>query len=198
MKSKARWIVPLSIAFPILIAQPINIAPHKSVMTVRVFKSGVFSALAHDHEISAPIESGTVDTKAKQVQLRVDARMLRVSDAKVSEKDRSEIQRTMLGPDVLDAERTPVIAFRSDMVTPSGPGAWMVYGRLSLRGREAPVSVEVSEKAGHYVGSAVFRQSEFGIKPIRVAGGTVRVKDEVRIEFDIQLARGATGSPSEH
>jgi hypothetical protein len=38
---------------------------------------------------------------------------------------------------------------------------------------------------GHYRGSASFKQSNFGISPIRIAGGTVKVKDEVKIEFDI-------------
>jgi hypothetical protein len=34
-----------------------------------------------------------------------------------------------------------------------------------------------------------FKQSEFGISPVRVAGGTVRVKDEVKIEIDIVPAQ---------
>jgi hypothetical protein len=29
------------------------------------------------------------------------------------------------------------------------------------------------------------KQSAFGIEPIRIAGGTVKVKDEVKVEFDI-------------
>ena len=45
------------------------------------------------------------------------------------------------------------------------------------------------ETGGHYVGSARFKQTEFDIKPVKVARGSIRVKDEVRIEFDIQLAR---------
>ena len=39
------------------------------------------------------------------------------------------------------------------------------------------------------VGSARLRQTEFGIKPPKIAGGTVRVKDEIRLDFDIQRAR---------
>jgi hypothetical protein len=35
---------------------------------------------------------------------------------------------------------------------------------------------------------ATVRQTEFGIKAIKVAGGTVKVKDEVRVVFDIHLA----------
>lgn len=46
----------------------------------------------------------------------------------------------------------------------------------------------VRENAGHYVGTVRFKQSEFGIKPVSFAGGTVRVRDEVRVSFDILLA----------
>ncbi len=37
----------------------------------------------------------------------------------------------------------------------------------------------------HYTGSATVRQSDFGMTPIRIAGGTVQVKDDVKIDFDI-------------
>ena len=48
-----------------------------------------------------------------------------------------------------------------------------------------PVVVEVTLKDGHYLGSASLKQTDFGINPIRIAGGTVKVKDEVKIQFDI-------------
>ncbi len=43
----------------------------------------------------------------------------------------------------------------------------------------------VSLDGGHYRGSASLKQSDFGINPIRIAGETVKVKDEVEIELDI-------------
>ena len=173
---------------PRVSAEQNAIDTRKSVMTVRVYKAGVFSAFAHDHEIAAPIASGSADTAAPHVELRTDASALRVRDTKGSEKDHDEIQQTMLGPEVLDAKRYPEIVFRSTSVEPSGLGAWSVHGALALHGQTHPVTVAVSEKAGHYVGSALLKQTDFGIKPVRIAGGTVRVKDEVRIEFDVQLA----------
>jgi len=51
------------------------------------------------------------------------------------------------------------------------------------------VTVDVREAAGHFMGTARLRQSDFGITPIKVAGGAIRVKDEIQLEFDIQLAR---------
>jgi polyisoprenoid-binding protein YceI len=166
-----------------------SIDTRTSVMTVRVYKTGLLSALGHDHEIAAPIASGTVDTDAQRAELHVDAGMLRVRDPHVSEKDRGEIQKTMLGPEVLDSEHYREVVFRSTALEPAGTASWKMHGTLTLHGQSRPVVVEVNEKAGHYVGHALLKQTDFGITPIRVAGGTIRVKDEIRIEFDIQLAR---------
>jgi polyisoprenoid-binding protein YceI len=170
----------------------LHAAPHaidaaKSVMTVHVFKAGALSAFGHNHEIAAPIAGGTVDADAHRVELRCKAPALRVRDADASDKDRAEIQKTMLGPEVLDAERHPDIAFKSTGAEQSGQGAWTVRGELTLHGETRPVTVQVREAEGHYTGTATLRQTEFGIKPVKVAGGTVKVKDEVRIEFQIFL-----------
>ena len=79
------------------------------------------------------------------------------------------------------------IVFKSNAVEVLGPSQWSVRGELALRGQSRPVTAEVTEKAGHYTGRATVKQTDFGIKPVKVAGGTVKVKDEVRVEFDIQL-----------
>jgi polyisoprenoid-binding protein YceI len=170
-------------------AQPRAIDAGKSVMTVRVYKAGLLSAVGHNHEIAAPIAAGTVDVTGHQVELRVHTRALEVRDPGVSDKDRAEIQSNMLGKQVLDAEGHPEIEFRSTGAEPAGAGAWRVNGNLTLRGQTHTVIVEVREDRGHYVGTSRFKQTEFGIQPIKVAGGAIRVKDEIRIEFNIQLAR---------
>jgi hypothetical protein len=50
-----------------------------------------------------------------------------------------------------------------------------------------PVEVEVAYKRGHYQGSAQLRQHDFGMTPVTIAGGAVKVKDAVKIEFDFVL-----------
>jgi polyisoprenoid-binding protein YceI len=158
----------------------------KSSVKIRLFKSGVFSAFAHDHEIQAPIEKGTIDSSASpRVQLHVDARKLRVLDPEIAVDKRAEIQHTMEGSTVLDSEHYPDISYQSTSVTKTGDARWEVHGNLDLHGKKQPVVVSVSLQGGHYRGSGSFRQSNFGINPIRIAGGTVKVKDEIKIEFDI-------------
>jgi len=170
-------------------AQQRAIDTGKSVMVVRVYKAGVLSALGHDHEIAAPIARGAVNRAARQVELHTNASALQVRDPHVSDKDRTEIQTTMLGPDVLDVERYPEIAFQSTGVESVDTTSWKVHGNLTLHGQTRVLIVEVRETGGHYTGSSRFKQTDFGIKPVKVAGGTIRVKDEIRIEFDIQLTR---------
>ena len=38
---------------------------------------------------------------------------------------------------------------------------------------------------GRYIGSTHLKQTDFGITPVRIAGGTVKVKDEVEMSFEI-------------
>jgi polyisoprenoid-binding protein YceI len=159
-----------------------------SMMKVRVYKTGLFSGFAHDHEISAPIAKGTVeDSSSASVDLTVDAGKLRVDDPDVSEKDRAQIQQTMQGPQVLDSAQFPEIRFHSTRVQPAGNDHWTVEGNLTLHGQTHPVQLTVTKKEGKFEGSAVFKQRAFGIAPVSIAGGTVKVKDEVKIEFQIVL-----------
>ncbi len=162
----------------------------RSTITVHVYKSGFLSAFGHNHEIQAPIQSGEVkESDSPSVELRVDARKLEVIDPEVSEGTRAQIQRTMNGIQVLDVGQFPEIRFQSISVEPKAPGHWIVHGNLALHGRERPIAVEVTLTGERYRGSASLKQTDFGITPIMVAGGTVKVKDEVKIEFEIALIK---------
>jgi polyisoprenoid-binding protein YceI len=90
---------------------------------------------------------------------------------------------------VLDVGKFPEISYQSTTVTGRGEGHWEVRGDLTLHGKKEPVAVQVSLQDGHYRGYASFKQSAFGITPISIAGGTVKVKDEIKIEFDIVPAK---------
>jgi polyisoprenoid-binding protein YceI len=91
----------------------------------------------------------------------------------------------MLGPKVLDTERFAEIRFRSTRVERITDRKWLVHGELNLHGQTQPVNVDVTEQNGHYRGIAELKQKDFGINPISLGGGTVKVKNELRVEFDI-------------
>jgi hypothetical protein len=79
----------------------------RSVLTVRVYKAGLLSAFGHEHQIRAPIREGSFDEEKKTIEFTVDARSLRVLDSDVSDKDRAEIQSTMVGPEGFGQRRIP-------------------------------------------------------------------------------------------
>ena len=169
-------------------ARPIDVA--RSTLTLYVFKTGLFSGFAHNHEIEAPIESGEVkESEGAAVELRIKSNKLRVLDPKDSEDTRAKIQTTMQGAEVLDVQRFPEIHFQSTSVEPGGTDHWVVHGDLNLHGQTHPISFEVSLKDGLYQGTALLEQSGFGITPIKIAGGTVKVKDEVKLVFSIALMK---------
>jgi polyisoprenoid-binding protein YceI len=170
-------------------AQSAHIDPQHSTMTVKVLKSGVFSAFGHNHEIRAPIISGSIDTLGTpSVELRVDARKMQVLDPDLEVDKRAEVQKTMLSDAVLDSQRFPEIRFVSRTIEAAGGDRFRVSGELTLHGVTRPVVVRVELGGGRYTGSATVKQSEFGMKPVTVAGGTVKVKDAVEIVFEIVAA----------
>jgi polyisoprenoid-binding protein YceI len=174
------------------LAQTQAIEPGRSTITVLVFKSGLFSAFADNHQIRAPISSGSFDETGERVEVVVDARKLVALDPKLPASKRQEVQERMLGPEVLDANQFPEIRFQSKTVEKQTANRFLVTGSLSLHGKTRPVSLQVAGSSGHYRGTATLRQRDFGITPISIAGGTVKVKDELKIEFDIT---GASPSP---
>jgi len=159
-----------------------------STLTIQVFKKGLFSGFAHDHQIAAPLSSGTVDLVALSVEVHFDARKLKVLDPDASAGDRAKIQETMLSEKVLDASHFEEIIFVSRSVKVAGENAYAVEGDLTLHGVTHPLVLPVSLRNGHYTGSVNLKQTDFGITPISLVGGSVKVKDVVEITFDIVLA----------
>lgn len=182
----AVWAVPMQAAG----RQQIDAA--KSRMQVRVYKTGLLSALGHDHTIEAPVAGGSFSEADGAGDLRVSSATLKVVDEHISETDRAEIQKTMLGSSVLDIQKYPEIEFRSTRVEKTAKG-WLISGSLTLHGQTKPVKVQATEESRHYRGSVAIKQTDFGITPVSAAGGSIKVKDEVRIEFDIVGAGEGAG-----
>ena len=181
----------MTAALPIVSAQvslssgsnPIDV--EHSTITVHVYRSGLFSFAGDNHEIMAPIASGALSEAARTVELRVEVRRMRVLDPNLSADKRSQVQEKMLSPDVLDPDRYPEIRFVSTRVEEKNSNSFSIIGNLTLHGQTRNINVTVVRTQTDYRGSVPIRQTDFGIKPISIGGGTIKVKDEVRIDFDI-------------
>ena len=167
------------------LAQTVPIDKEHSVITVHVFKSGLFSAFADNHQIRAPISSGVLDEAERRVEIVVDSRKLVVLDPNLPPEKRQQVQERMLGPEVLDSNQFHEIRFRANDVKEESADHFLLAGTLSLHGKTRPISLHVVRSSGHYRGDVMLKQRDFGITPVTVAGGTVKVKDELKIELDI-------------
>jgi polyisoprenoid-binding protein YceI len=166
-----------------------SIDVQRSTITIHVGKAGLFSAAAHEHWINAPISSGTIrESPTPHVEFTVEtAKMTVKPDAKVDAKTQATIQKDMEDM-TLETKKFPEITFRSSHFEKLADGQWKVQGDLSLHGITKPVSLTVKRTGDSYTTRTVLKQTDFGIKPISLGGGVIKVKNEVEIEFQI-LAR---------
>ena len=167
-------------------AQERAIDTQRSTITIHVGKSGLFSAAAHDHTIRALISSGAiVEAAAPHIAFTVDtAKMAVMPDPKVDAKTQATIQ-TDMEEMTLETKKFPEIAFHSSRIEKIAEGQWKVDGDLSLHGVTKPVSLAVKQSGYSWTTRTVLKQTDFGIKPISIGGGMIRVKNEVEIDFQI-------------
>lgn len=173
----------------------------QSRFTVRAFVGGLLSAVAgHDHTIAIRDFSGTAaftygSVTPAALQFTVKADSLAVTD-KVSESDRNKIQTTMRN-EVLDVNNYPEITFRSTGITAArleeGKYRTKITGDLTLHGTTRAITMDATvtfyEASLQAEGQFALRQTEYGIKPVTVAGGTIKVKDELKFSFNIVANR---------
>jgi polyisoprenoid-binding protein YceI len=168
--------------------------PGYSTISIHVHKSGLFSALGHNHEISAPVAKADIDAKAMSAVILVHAADLKVVDTDLSDKDRASVQQTMLGPKVLNAEKSPDIRFGSSKIEQTSPQHFRVTGNLELHGVKKEITFEMTGGPQEYKGTAKLKQTDFGIEPVSAGGGSVKVKDEIELEMDIYAGEPHRGS----
>lgn len=175
--------------------------PARSRFEVRTSSSGLFRAFGHDHTLRVKDFSGTVELEPAALDrsvlhLKVKAGSLSLSDAEVSEKDRKEIEGTMRDQ-VLEVSRFPEIVFKSTRVTAKklseGEYEAKIEGDLELHGvtrhEIIPVHLKILENELRAKEECALKQSDYGIKPVSAGGGTVKVKNELKLSFDIVAVR---------
>jgi polyisoprenoid-binding protein YceI len=163
--------------------------------TVQAFAAGLLSAFAHSPTFAVRHYGGEIrlgsTAQSLELELRVDPGSLDLED-RVSDSDRREIEARMWG-EVLETSVHREIAYRGHAVRADtiGEGRYRVAiaGDLTLRGvaRQHQVDTEliVFGDGLRLGGGNTLRMSEYGIKPVTAVGGTIKLKDELRISFDL-------------
>ena len=173
-------------AAPLVTAQERTIDLERSTITIHVGKAGLFSVAGHEHWVEAPVSSGIIDDSTpERVEFRVEASKMQVKpDPKTDAKTQTEIQKDMQEK-VLESARYPQIVFWTSRVEKRAEAQWRVDGALTLHGITKEISLPVTRAGDAYTGHTTIRQTDYGIKPVTAAGGTVKVKNELEIDFRI-------------
>ncbi len=168
----------------------------KSDFHIELGRAGLFKAFGDDHLIRVTDYDCTAtldesDPAGSSVRMAIRTASLRVVDPPLSPDKRDEVQKRMQGPEVLEIARFPEIAFQSHRITVAGPDRFRVEGELRIRDVARPVVLEVflsrAAEGRRARGEARIRQTTFGIQPVSAGGGTVKVKNEIKIVFDFVL-----------
>lgn len=169
-----------------------RLAAERSRIAVYTFAEGLLSALAHDLEIVADAATGEAsgEESAATAEVRVTPASLRVSgvmkrgklDTSVlSSSDRESIQRQI---------REEVLA-GGDIVARGSPGASPSRASIEVRSargvNRVTCDVAVTRENGtvRAKGSTELSLRALGSPPVKGPVGAFRVKDRVRVEFDL-------------
>jgi polyisoprenoid-binding protein YceI len=168
-----------------------------STFVAQVFAAGLLASFGHDPKIAIrdfqgevifTLTSSTIESASLKLNIQADS--LEVADD-ISDKDRQEIHRKMC-EEALETDRFPEILYECSRVSASGSGDryWVALnGELTLHGITRPVLVSarvvINGNSVRATGDFAVRQSEFEIKPVTAAAGAIRIKDEVKCQFDI-------------
>jgi hypothetical protein len=164
--------------------------PENARLTVRTGRSGAAGKAGHDLLIEVTAWSGTLDPDGDPaVTLSADPRSLRVIEGTggmqaLDEGDRAGIEQT-IDDEVL---KGTAIEFRSTRFD-GLPGR--VEGELKLAGARHPIGFELAPgEDGGVTGTAIVRQSDWGMKPYSTLFGTLKVADEVEVRVETRPHAG--------
>ena len=168
----------------------------KSLFTVQAFAAGIASVVAHSpkfaiRDIVGDIRFVPGSLQDASVELAINVGSLEIMD-EVSVSERREIERVMFD-EVLENRRFSKAEYRSTSVTPTKIGENMyrlsVKGDLTLHGITRGVLLEsqvmVGDDSFRAQGSFAISQLDFGLKIASVAGGTLKIKDELKFVYFI-------------
>jgi polyisoprenoid-binding protein YceI len=164
----------------------------QSQFRVRAFAAGMLSFLGHSPTFAVRDFGGRLTVEnGMALELLVKADSLALTDP-VGDADRREIEGT-LRRDVLEVPRYPQILYEAAKVAaePVAAGRYhlRIGGRPALHGvtRTQPVDADLLafDDGVRMQGETALRLSDYRIRPVTTLGGTIRLRDEVKLLFDI-------------
>jgi polyisoprenoid-binding protein YceI len=172
-----------------------RIDPGLSHFTVHASATGLLSAFAHSPTFAVRDFGGELrlgeTVRSSEVEVTVDPDSLELVDH-VRDSDRREIEGRMRG-EVLETSVYRELSYRGGAIRADtiGQGRYrlVIEGELALHGVARPHRMEaeliVFGDGLRLGGRDALRMSDHRIRPVTAVGGTIKLKDELTIAFDI-------------
>jgi polyisoprenoid-binding protein YceI len=172
-----------------------------SRFTVQAFATGLLSVAGHNPTIGIRNFRGEVDFSPDTLQSRAFRLTVPASSLKVlndiSDKDQREMERLM-NEQVLEPTKYPGITYDAPSVKVTRLAGALysagMSGTLNLHGvtRTLPITARIALFGDmlRASGDFILLQSDYQIKPVSVAGGALKLKDELKFSFEL-VARKA-------
>ena len=163
------------------------LGPDDGTLSVRTGRGGAVAKAGHDLLIHVTAWTATLDLDAPSLALEADPTSLRVREGTggmqaLDDGDLANIETTINDEVLLRRD----IRFRSTSVS-GDADSLRVAGDLTLFGSTRPIAFDLALTEGRVTGTAVLKQTDFGIKPYTALFGALKVADEVRVEIDAAL-----------
>jgi hypothetical protein len=173
-----------------------------ATICVYTFKEGLLSKLAHDlrftlSRFSVSARGTEVSARFEIASLRVDGVMRsgKLERGELSQADREKIHETM--KDVVSSREYGEARLTAKLLTKEPP--FVLEGLLTLRAETKPISLHLERQGDRLLGEITLIPSQWGIRPYRALGGTLKLQDRVRVTVDAGaewLTHGAEINPA--
>ena len=175
-----------------------RLGPGAGRVLIKTGRAGLAARAGHDLTIEVTRWSAKVSVPPEEVggltaatvSVELDLGSLEVREGTggakpLSDRDRRDIKKQMSG---ILGDGTA--SFTSSRIITSGASGGAIEGSLTLSGKTQPVRLQVTAPgSGRYRGTATVVQSAFGIKPYVGFFGALKLRDEVGVEFEVDLDR---------
>jgi polyisoprenoid-binding protein YceI len=164
--------------------------------TVQAFATGLLSAFGHNPTIAIRDYAGEIQFASETYQdahVRVTVRTTGTEVLDEMKKDDREKLEKEMNEKVLEVQRFPTAEFESKQIAVDKLSDSLLHtrvtGELSFHGVTRTHSLEARvTNMGSMLrisGDFSLRQSDYGIKPTSFAAGALRLKDEVKFNFEM-------------
>jgi polyisoprenoid-binding protein YceI len=174
-----------------------TLGPETATLTVRTGKKGAASKAGHNLRMQVGAWSARLalgeDGTGSELTLTADSRSFTVLEGTggvkpLADDDKANIRQT-IDDEVL---KGGTIAFHSTTVTASPDASRLsVQGELDLLGTPRPLRFDLTlGEDGRLSGTAVVKQTDWGMKPYSALFGALKVADEVEVTVEGRLGGG--------